>query len=435
MKRLATFALLSLTLGAAVPWPRASAATEPVVLLNRIVAVVNDGVIVQSELDQRVRQVAAELRQAGTPLPPQPELVKQVLQRLILEHLQLQLAKRQGITVDDQTLNQAMEDIARRNHVTLREYRQILERGGFSYRQFRERIRDELIIQKLRRRDVADRVVVTPQDVDDYLATRRTQGETGAQYHIAQILIALPEAPSAQAIASARQRMEKIVADLKSGANFAQTAVAVSDGQRALEGGDLGWVRAAALPPSFARELHHMHPGELSGILRTPGGFHVIKLLGVRGVVPAEVDQVRLREILIRTGPMMSNEQARERLEQLRSRIANGASFAELARANSADRESAIHGGDLGWQTLSELPPVFQQEIRGLARGQVSQPFQTPSGWLIVQVEARRKFADAKAAARQEAMVQLRTRKYREALDNWLRQLREEAYVRIESGA
>ncbi len=419
-------ALVLLTLALLLPLHPAPAAVEPI---ERIVAVVNDGVVLESELRNRMRTVVAQLQARGTQLPPAPVLRRQVLERLILERIQLQIAERLGIRVDDETLNRAIRDIARRNGMDLDTFRRTLERDGFSFERFREDVRAEMIIARLQRQQVASRVTVSDQEVEDFLSS--AQAQTRRSYRLAHILVAVPEAATPEQIAAARREAEEVLRRLRAGADFAEMAVAHSDGQKALEGGDLGWRRADELPSLFAEVVPRLEPGDVSELIRSPSGFHIIKLVAVRGDEPHVVEQVRLRHILLRPGELLSDEEARIRLEQLRERVLAGEPFEALARAHSDDPVSAAKGGDMGWLSPAELPPEIAEVVRELEPGQVSAPFRTRFGWHLVQLVDQRRHDDTEGWRRARARELLHRRKVEERLQLWLRQLRDEAYVEL----
>ncbi|MCP5153672.1 MAG: peptidylprolyl isomerase [Ectothiorhodospiraceae bacterium] len=402
---------------------------SPTVEIDRIVAVVNGDVIVWSELAARVRAVRAQLAQSGTAVPSDADLVRQVLERLIMDRLQLQLAETNGIRVDDETLNRAVASIAERNRLSLREFREVLERDGYDFGKFREEIRNELLIGQVRQRFVNNRVTVSQRDIDNFLAMVDKQGRSDTEYRLAHILVALPEAASPEAIAEARTKAERILADIDAGADFARTAVATSDGQQALQGGDLGWRRPTELPTFLGEVVPTLKPGEVSRLIRSPSGFHIVKLIDQRGSERHVVTRTRASHILIRPNEAVSAEEARIRLEQIRERVVNGEPFADLARAHSDDAGSAANGGELGWVSPGDLLPDFQKVMDALPPGQVSQPFQTQFGWHIVQVNERKDFDDTEQARRSAATQAIRDRKIEEELQNWLRQIRDEAFV------
>jgi peptidyl-prolyl cis-trans isomerase SurA len=416
-------------LSLASPASTQSQAVPEIVEIDRIVAVVNDDVIVYSEMQARLRTVVEQLGKAGVPAPPKDVLEKQVLEQLILDRLQLQIGSATGIRVDDEALNRQIADIARQNNLSLREFRDILARDGYNFAAFREEIRSELIKSRVQQRQVQDRVQVTDRDIDNYLATREKQGGNNPEYRVGHILIAVPDGASPEELADARDEAEDIVARLNAGANFGRTAAAESDGRQALEGGDLGWRKAEELPTLFENIVPKLDKGELSEIVRSSSGFHIIKLMDTRGAERLVINQTHARHILVKTNEIISNDQARSRLVVLRSRIVNGTDFDELARANSDDAGSAVKGGDLGWLSSGDTIPPFEKAMDALAVDEISKPFETQFGWHIVQVLGRRDRDSTKEVQRAEAAEALRKRKVDEELQNWFRQIRDEAYI------
>ncbi len=416
-------------LSLASPATAQSLAAPEIIEIDRIVAVVNDDVIVYSEMQARLRTVVEQLGKAGVPAPPKDVLEKQVLEQLILDRLQLQIGSTTGIRVDDEALNRQIADIARQNNLSLREFRDILARDGYNFAAFREEIRSELIKSRVQQRQVQDRVQVTDRDIDNYLATREKQGGNNPEYRVGHILIAVPDGASPEELADARDEAEDIVARLNAGANFGRTAAAESDGRQALEGGDLGWRKAEELPTLFENIVPKLDKGELSEIVRSSSGFHIIKLMDTRGAERLVINQTHARHILVKTNEIISNDQARSRLVVLRSRIVNGTDFDELARANSDDGGSAVKGGDLGWLSSGDTIPPFEKAMDALAVDEISKPFETQFGWHIVQVLGRRDRDSTKEVQRAEAAEALRNRKVDEELQNWFRQIRDEAYI------
>lgn len=431
MKRLAIALLIGLVvLPAAAQIDFGPDHLESADRLDTIVAVVDDDVITRSELENTQDTVERQLLARGTPLPPREVLEEQVLERLIMTRLQIRAAEQNGVAVDDQTVNAALEQLARQHNVTLDQLRQAIELDGYSYARFREEMRRELLITRLRQRVVDSRIQLTEQEVDNYLATAGNL-DANTEYHLAQIVIAVPESASPEQAEAARQKALQVLEQLGAGADFRELAVAVSDGRQALEGGDLGWRRVDAIPALFAEAVRRLAPGGVSNLIRSPGGFHILKLLEVRGGVGGMVTQTRARHILIQTSELLTDEEAPLRLERLRERVQNGEDFAELARAHSNDTASAVKGGDLGWLSPGDVVPAFEQEMASLQPGQVSEPFKTRFGWHIVQVVERREHdstTEAQRAAAREAIFQ---RKVEEEWELWLRRLRDEAYVDI----
>ncbi len=426
MKRNLLLLLLGLAFAANAP---AQGRYTPILELDRIVAVVNDDVIVESELEERLREVRAQLRQSGTPAPAEAALRRQVLERLVLDRLQLQIARDNGMRVDDAELTAALENIAQRNQLTLRQFRDVLERDGFNFGRFREQVRNEILLGRVRQRSVERRVKVTAREIDNFLATARRQGGGENEYLLGHILLAVPEAASADEIDEARAQAEAALDRLRAGEAFAQVAAEVSDGQQALQGGDLGWRKGSELPTIFADEVKGMQPGDLRGPIRSPSGFHLIRLNDLRGDSRFVVTQTRARHILVRTNDVVSDADAQRRLLQLKTRVENGEPFDELARSHSDDTVSATRGGELGWLNPGDTVPEFERTMKSLAPGQISDPIRTQFGWHIVQVLERRDHDDTEQVRRARAAEQIRKRKLDEEVQNWMRQLRDEAYV------
>ncbi len=402
---------------------------EAIQELESIVAVVNDDVITSGELNRKTREIEERLRHNDTTPPPEEILRQQVLENLITQRLQLQLAKRMGIHVDDEALNRAMRNIAARNNLTLEQFRDVLERDGFDYLQFRESLRNDIIVNRLRQRQVDNRVTVTEEEIDNFLANLKAQGATDQVYHFRHILIAVPEAAKPEQIQAARKKAEAVLERLRAGADFAQTAVSVSDDALALEGGDLGWRRAGQLPTLFADMAVKMQPGEISDLIRSPSGFHIIKLEEKRDEQSQIVTQTHARHILMRPTELVPEEEVINRLRQLKQRIEAGDDFAELARSHSEDPASAAAGGDLGWVDPGTMVPEFERQMGKLKPGEISEPFQSRFGWHIVQVLERRTHDDQGKTRRSKIRELIRQRKIEQETQNWLRQLRDEAYV------
>jgi peptidyl-prolyl cis-trans isomerase SurA len=399
--------------------------------IDRIVAVVNDDVIMLSELKRKLRLVLEQLRQSDTRLPPQETITRQVLENLVMERLQLQVAASTGITVDDDSLNRAIAGLAKQNNLSLSDFRAVLERDDYDFNRFREDIRNEMIIGRLRQRQIVNQINVTPQEIDNFLANQATRSGDDSEYHLGHILIAVPDAASPEAIQQAEQKARDTLESLKEGADFRQTAVSVSSGQQALEGGDLGWRKMGEVPILFSDTVAGMAPGELAGPIRSPSGFHIIKLIERRGGERHVITQTHARHILIKTSEVVSQDDARVRLEQLRERIQGGADFSDLARSNSDDLGSATNGGDLGWVKPGDLVPEFEQVMGELRPGQVSRPFRTRFGWHIVQALDRRQQDDTLEYQRSRAAEAIRKRKAEEETETWLRRMRDEAYVEL----
>jgi len=397
--------------------------------LNRIVAIVNDDIILSSQLEEAITDIVRQLQEKGTPVPEQAVLVKQVLERLVMETLQLDLAKSNGITVDDGTLNEEAQQLAAKNGLTLTEFREVLESQGFSYANFREKLRKELLIQQLRRQMVGSRITVNDQEIDNMLATLKSSGQGDVEYHLAHILVAIPEGADEETAAAAEQRAENILTRLRNGASFTDTAIAESNSQSALEGGDIGWRSLGQMPSLFLEPVKTMQVGDVSDLIKSPGGYHIIKLLEKRGDERHIVAQTKARHILLKTDEVNSDEEVRQRIEQLRVRIENGEDFEALARAHSQDPLSAARGGDLGWLSQGDTAPEFEDMMNRLEPGELSKPFKTQFGWHLLQVTERRNHDSTEEYERSRVRQLIRSRKYDEELFLWLRRLRDESYV------
>lgn len=397
--------------------------------LDRIIAVINDDVVMKSELDEKIRTVKNQLKEQGTTLPPSGILQKQVLDRLILTKLQIQMAENTGIRVDDESLNRTISNIAAENKLSLAQFREILESDGYSYEKFREDIRNEILTSRLRQRQVDNRITVTEREIRNFLDNQEHQGEVETEFSLAHILIATPEGSSAAEKDDAKKLADKIVADLQGGGDFVQAAATYSDGQDALDGGKLGWRKAGQVPTLFAEFVADMQKGDVSEVIRSSSGFHIIKLLDVRSTEQHVVTQTNARHILIRPDELISDDDARNRLQQLLLRIKGGDDFADLARGHSNDSVSAAEGGSLGWVSPGDLVPEFEAAMNALAPGEVSSPFKTQFGYHIVEVLERREHDSTEDVKRAKAREAIRRRKLEEAHQNWLREMRDDAYV------
>ncbi|MDT8387731.1 MAG: peptidylprolyl isomerase [Thiogranum sp.] len=397
--------------------------------LNRIVAVVNDDVILQSELDNREMMIVEQLEQQSSQLPSGSALRKQVLDRLILENLQLQLAEQSGIRIDDETLNANLRTLAAQNDLTLAEFRDVLETDGFDYAAFREQLRDQITMNRLRQEMVDNRVQVTEQEIDNLLAGAAAIDDQNREYRLSHILVSIPEDVSSEVLQKGRARAEDILERLNNGAEFEQLAIAESDGQQALSGGDLGWRKSGQLPSFFSDVVGQLQKGQISDLIRSPSGFHIIKITDIRGDERHLINQTRARHILLRPDALVSEQEVRQRIRKLHDRIEQGEDFATLARSHSQDPGSATLGGDLGWVTPGQMVPEFEQAMDSLAPGEVSAPVETRFGLHLIQVQERREHDDTSEYRRNRARESIRQRKAEEELEIWLRRMRDEAYV------
>ena len=443
MKHLSHFAGLLLLLAAPAafaeapaPVPEPAADTvRPQYPLNRIVALVNDDVIVSSELDAAIVEIIRQLQEKGTPVPNRSVLVKQVLERLVVDTLQLQIARNNGISIDDSMLNSEVQTLAKENGVTLTQFRDVLERDGYSYTKFREDLRKQLLIQQVRRQMVGSRIKVNDQEVNNLLANLQASGQSDIEYHLSHILVAIPEAASPDASQQAIQRANGILERLRNGANFTDIAIAESDGQTALEGGDIGWRQLGQIPSLFVETVKTMQVGDVSEIIRSTGGYHIVKLIEKRGEERHIVQQTRARHILLKPDELNTDEEVRVRIEQLEIRLQGGEDFGTLALTNSQDTLSAANSGDLGWLNQGDTVPEFEDAMDKLAPGEISRPVKSQFGWHLIQVQERRAHDSTEEFERSKVRNLLRSRKYTEELFLWLRRLRDESYVeyRIET--
>ena len=410
--------------------------TSAGVELDRVVAVVNDDIISRSELDARLGRVREQLRQSGTAPPPPDALRRQVLERLILRRLQLQLARNSGMRVGDESLNRTILRIAEQNELTLREFRDAIERDGLDFARFREEIREDILIAEVRRRRVENQINISQGDIDDYISMMESRGMEADRhrYRIGHILIAVPDGASSEEIDEARGRAKRVLEELRTGADFANMAVTHSDGQKALEGGDLGWRLASDLPTMLADAVLRLETGEVSEPVRSASGFHLVKLVDRQGSQRQMIRQTLARHILITLDALTDNAEARRQLGVLRERIVNGEDFGELARIHSDDPGSASRGGELGWIDPGNTVPVFERTMDSLAPGVISGPFRSQFGWHLVQVLERRDRDATETSRRAEARRRLRSRKVEENTQAWLRRVRGEAYVEYRLG-
>ncbi len=418
-------------LGAAAPARGQQAAVREI---DRVVAVVNSEAITASELAFRVAFAARQLRERGIEVPPRDVLAKQVLERLILDRAQLQEARELGIRVDDAVLDRSLADIARDNGLALARLRERVEREGTPFAKFREDVREEIVRRRLREREIDSRIQVSEADVDAFLAAQPKDGSPDDELHVAQIMLAVPEAASAEQIERQRLRAEELVRQLAAGQDFARLAASFSEAPEAMNGGSLGWRARQRLPDLFVEAVAGLRPGQVGKVVRSPAGFHVLKLIDRRGaggptIGSAPVTQTRARHILIRPNELVSEDEALRRLREIRQRIDAGTgNFADLARQYSVDG-SAGRGGDLGWVYPGDTVPEFERAMDALAPGRISEPVRTPFGLHLIEVLERRTDEASPDRVRQMARQALRERRIEENYQDWLRQLRDRTYV------
>lgn len=430
MKTKLTDCLRPLLLGALLFSTAVGAQVRP---LDRVAAIVDGDIIMQSQLEARLREVQQTIARRGAALPPEHVLTQQVLERLIIENIQLQIGERSGIRIGDAELNEAMASIAQRNGLSLEQFRAALARDGLSYEEARDQVRREMIVSRVRQRRVAERIQVSDQEVKNFLASDLGRLQMSEDLRLASLLVPLPEGASASAIQAAERQARDLYEQLRRGADFAQLAMARSADENALEGGDMGWRKAAQLPPPLDSMVSALKVGEVSEPLRTPGGFLLLKLLDRRGGEgePMLRQETHVRHILIKPSEIRSLEDSQKLAERLYQRIRAGEDFATLARQFSEDPGSALNGGDMNWIDPNILVPEFRQVMAETPVGTLSRPFRSPFGWHILEVLGHRAVDGSEQFREQQALNALRGRKYDEELQTWLRQIRDEAYVEI----
>ncbi|MGB5104353.1 MAG: peptidylprolyl isomerase [Steroidobacteraceae bacterium] len=402
------------------------------VLLDRIVAVVNDGIVLGSDLEQQMRVISDRIEQQGQQLPPRNILRQQVLERLVLQELQMQRAERLGIQVSDEALNQALTDVASRNGIQFSDLPAALEEQGLDYRSYRDDVRREMTLAQLRQRDVYSRIYLSPREVEQCVATRKASPDTDRDFNIAHILVSVPSSATSEQIAERTARAEGITERARRGEDFAQLAVTYSDAGTALEGGQLGWRKAGQLPSFVAETIPTMQAGEVTEPIRTPSGLHIFKLLESRGAQQASlVSQTHARHILLRTNAIEDDETVRQKLTEIRARIVGGESFETIASVTSADPGSAANGGDLGWVGPGTFVPEFERQLDTLGENEISEPFKTQYGWHIVQLLGRRTYDATDDVLRNRCAAQLREARADEETEIWLRRLRDDAFVEL----
>lgn len=399
------------------------------VLLDGIAAVVNDGVVLKSELQTELDRIVARLRAQGTQIPPERTLVRQVLERLVMNEIQLQRAERLGIKVSDETLNNALANVAQRNNVTLADLPRLLADEGLDYQAYREEMREQITMEQLRQRDVMSRIGVTPREIDEYLARQAGRAAFNMEYDLSQILVAVSPTASPEEVAAAERKVNEVYERIRSGEDFAQLAVAYSDGQQALEGGALGWMKGDELPTVFADVVPGLPKGQVSAPVRSASGFHLVRVNDRRGGEPIIESQMHIRHILITPNEVLDEDNARDKLKGIRERILAGDDFAAVARAVSDDPGSKNEGGDLGWVGPGVLTPEFQSAAEALEENKLSEPVRSRFGWHLIEVLGRRTQDMTEEVQRQQAALAIRNSRLGEEMELWLRRLRDQAFV------
>lgn len=398
--------------------------------IDRIVAVVDDDIIMETELLDRAAAVRRKMRQGNTQVPSNRVLLEQTLEQMIVENIELQLAKRLGIRINDNEVNEAIKNIARRNNLSADKFREALAGEGLSYNDFRERIRHEMIITQLRQRRVANRINISQADVDNFLKSEVGKTNLAPDYRLSHILIEIPPNANTEERGTAEQKAFDLYKKLKDGADFAAAAQAESAGQNAPKGGDLGWRKAAQLPTLFSETVLNMQKGDVAEPIRSPSGFHIIKVSDLRGGSEHLVKQTQVRHILIKPNEIRTLDRAELLIKNIRQRIASGRdSFTDMAKTYSDDPGSAQEGGELGWVNPGSMVGEFEQQMQSANIGKLSQPFQSQYGWHILEVTDRRQQDMSETVRINRAREMIRRRKYDQELDTWLREIRQNAYV------
>jgi peptidyl-prolyl cis-trans isomerase SurA len=399
--------------------------------LDGIVAVVNEDVVLASELLARLDTVRQQIAESDMRAPPENVLVSQIMERLILENLQMQEAERRGVRIDDETLTRAVMSFAEQNNLTLDQFRQVLARDGVPYAEFREQIRREMIVTRLQRNLVSRRIAISDKDIDDLLNSPFYQQMLSDEFRLGHILLTIADDASDGAVAQARQQAREIVAQLREGASFREMAIAHSSASTALEGGDLGWRKAGELPSLFAEEVLQLQPGETADPIETSGAIHIVQLLGVQGASTQSEQQGLLRHILVQPSQIRTEAETEDLIRDIYEQLREGADFAELAQRHSEDPGSALNGGDLGWTSGDEFVPEFRDAMLETETGALSEPFRSQYGWHVLEVLDRREQDMSQEARRRMAVQILHQRRFDEELQEWQKELRDEAYVEL----
>ncbi len=400
-------------------------------LLDQIVAVVEEDVILDSELSRESFAVSEKLKQNNVMMPPAFILRKQVLERMIIDKLQRQRAKRAGISVSDDKLQVAVSNIAAQNNLSMDEFRIELESQGMDFGKFQESIRHEIVVNQLRAREIGSRIKVTDREVSHYLETQGRVGQDLVSYRLGHILVSLPEAASSSAIQQALQKADNLVEQLRSGTDFKQLAISQSDGGNALKGGDLGWRNISQIPTLFVDVVTKMSRDQVSEPIRSPSGYHIVKMLDLEGIEKYMVTKTKVRHILIKTNELINDEDAQKRLISLKQRILDGDDFATLAKSHSDDKGSAIKGGNLDWVGPGALVPPFEGAMNKLALNEISEPVQTQFGWHLIQVLERQEQDNSVEHKKNQVREEIRKRKIEEETELWLIRIRNEAFVDV----
>lgn len=411
----------------------ASSSQAQVQALDTVIAIVDDDVVMASELQQRLGLVMQQIRASNTEAPPEDVIKRQLLEQLISESLQLQLAKRVGIEISDAELDQALARVAQSRGVNEQELYRMAAADGLTANDLRNQIRRDMTLDQVQSGSVNRRIHISDQEVDNFLASKQGELFSSPDYQLGHIFLAVPSSATDDEASKVEARAQSIYQQLQDGADFRKLAIANSAGENALQGGDLGWRKTAQIPELFADAISNARPGFITPPLRSPAGFHILKVHDVRGSQEQIISQAKVRHILIKPSAILSDEEARQKLLNLRQQIINGADFAELARANSEDIGSMLSGGDLGWSLPGQFVPEFEQTMNATATGEISLPFHSQFGWHILQVVERRQQDMSEEVKRNQARNLLRKRRFEEERINWLQEIRDQAFVQIKS--
>lgn len=399
--------------------------------VDEVVAVVDRSVLFRSELNERIAQVARHARANNLALPELATLQEQVLDHLISEKLQLQMAKRVGLQISDEQINQTIEQIRQSNQLTPEQFALQLQQDGMDITALRKKLRQDLTLQQIQQGIVQQRIHISPLEIENFLKSADAQFWISPEYHLGHILISVPQSASADEVETAKAKAEGLVENIRGGTPFAQVAIAESKGPAALSGGDLGWRKTSELPSLFSEIAPTLEPGQVSAPSRSPAGFHILTLYEKRGGEQQTELQSKARHILIKPSAILSNEEAEAKLAKIRKKIIEGADFAAMAKEHSEDIGSMLAGGDLGWSKPGMFVPAFEKVISEIKVGEISQPFRSRFGWHILQVQERRQQDITDELLRQKAARILTNRRFEDELSVWLRELRDEAYVDI----
>jgi peptidyl-prolyl cis-trans isomerase SurA len=402
------------------------AATE---IVDQVVAIVDDDVIMASELRERVAAVSANLKARDMQMPPEDELIRDTLDRLILENIQIQMGTRAGVRISDDQLNAAVQRIASQNRLTLEQFRQALDQQGQSYDEVREQVRREMIIQRVQAGNVNQRIQITEQEVGNFMTTQEGLALTQPEFHLLHALLPIPPDASDRTVSAATNQVDAVMKRIRAGEGFKQV-IQSSNQPYSFSAGDLGWRKLDDLPSLFTEIVPKLSPGQTANPVRSESGYHIVFLEAERGMEQV-VTQTKARHILVKPSEIMTDDQAQDLIVQLRSRALDGEDFSDLAREYSEDIGSAQEGGELGWTTPGQMVPAFEAAMNDTTVDQISQPVRTQFGWHIVKVEGRREEDMTNQASRAKATDYVHNRKYQEELDAWLRQIRDEAFVDI----